>query len=364
MLGKLRSVRLDKFIHSNSSPQRIRNASVAIYLLGMRYLLKFCLTLRVLMYIFRKTLGSPPSPGNRHEISLLASRYATPSGADCGGRSPSSSRFGRRSPVPRQRVLRSQRLAPGQIRDAAQRAGRSTPGRRSGRCVRLLATGLLRRSNRVCSRGLAGPAATQAGAETAAQIDRRSPRDTGDGGTGDRHDAECRRTRLAPGRSLCNRSAPAHHCSPLDTVSAAAGKKTALNVAPVDPLDVTRYATQYELLRSQFTSAASGGTDARCAVLQPRGAGLALLLREGLPAWMRAVRQVLNASVALPPSNDVLTSIGSPPVAVGAPDIPVSSASVLPPAQRRDVTTLLANLVLSTCRWIGSAPKQEYRACR
>ena len=364
MLGKLRSVRLDKFIHSNSNPQRISNASVAIYLSGMRCLLKLCLTLRVIMYIFRKTQGSPPSPGNRHELSLLASRHATPSGSDCGGCSPSSSRFGRRSPVPRQRLLRSQRLAPGQVRDAAQRAGRGTPCRRSGRCVRLLATGLLRRSNRVYSRGLAGPAATQAGAETAAQIDRRSPRDTGGGGTGGRHDAECRRTRLAPGRSLCNRSAPAHHCSPLDTVSAAAGKKTALTVAPVDTLDVTRYATQYELLRSQFTSAASGGTDAACAVMQPRGAGLALLLREGLPAWMRAVRQVLNASVALPPSNDVLTSIGSPPVAVGAPDNTVSSASVLPSAQRRDVTTLLASLVLSTRRWVDSAPRQEYRPCR
>jgi hypothetical protein len=365
MLGKLRSVRLDKFIHSNSSPQRIGNASVGAHLVRMRCFLKLCLTSCVYRYIFTKTSGSPPSPGNRHGLSLLASRHATPSpsGADCGGLSPSSSRFGRRSPVPRQRLLRSQRLAPGQIRDAAQRAGRGTPGRRSGRCVRLLATGLLRRSNRVCSRGLAGVAATQAGAETAAQIDRRSPRDTGGGGTGGRHDAECRRTRLAPGRSLCNRSAPAHHCSPLGPVSAAAGKKTALTVAPVDTLDVTRYATQYELLRSQVTSAASGGTDARC-VVQPRGAGLALLLREGLPAWMRAIRQVLNASVALPASKDVLTSIGSPPVAVGAPDITVSSASVLPPTQRRDVTTLLASLVLSTRRWVGTAPKQECRPCR
>ena len=363
MLGKLRSGRLDKFIHSNSCPQRIGNASVATCLVKVRCFLKLFLTLCVCMYIFTKTSGSPPPPGNRHELSLLASRHATPSGSDCGGRSPSSSRFGRRSPVPRKRLLRPQRPAPGQIRDAAQRAGRGTPGRRSGRCVRLLATGLLRRSNRVYSRGLAGPAATQAGAETAAQIDRRSPRDTGGGGTGGRHDAKCRRTCLAPGRSLCNRSAPAHHCSPLDTVSAAAGKKTAVTVAPVDTLDVTRYATQYELLRSQVMGAASG-TDTGRAATQPRGAGLALLLREGLPAWMRAVRQVLNASVALPPSNDVLTSIGSPPVAVGASDITVSSASVLPPAQRRDVTTLLASLVLSTRRWVGSAPKQECRPCR
>jgi hypothetical protein len=365
MLGKLRSFRLDKFIHSNRRWQRIGSSAVAMFLVKVRCLLELCLTPCYWRYIFIKTSDSPPSQGNRHDLlSLLASRHATPSGPDGGGRGPSSSGFGRRSPVPRQRLLRSQRPAPGQIRDAAQRAGRGTPGRRSGRCVRLLATGLLRCANRVCSRWLAGPAATQAGSETAAQIDRRSPRDTGGGGTGGRHDAQCRRTRLAPGRSLRNRSTPAHDCSPLDAVSAAAGKKTALTVAPVDALDVTRYATQYELLRSQFTSAASGGTDAGCAVMQPRGAGLALLLREGLPAWMRAVRQVLSTSVAVPPSNGALPSNESSPVAAGAPDITVSSASVLPPAQRRDVAALLTSLVLSTCRWVGSAPKQEFRPCR
>ena len=363
MLGKLRSVRLDKFIQSSSDPQRIGCACAAMYEGNTRCSLRSRLTPCVHVYIVRKTSGSPSSSGNRHDLSLLASRHATPSGSDCGGRAPSSSSCGRRSPVPRQRILRSQRPAPGQIRDAAQCAGRGTPGRRSGRCVRLLATGLLCRSNRVCSRGLAGPAAAQAGAKTAAQIDRRSPRDTGRCDTGGRHDATCRRTRLAPGRSLRNRGAPAHHCSSLGTVSGAAGKKTALTVAPVDTLDVTRFATQYELLRSQVMGAASG-TDAGRAAMQPRGTGLALLLREGLPAWMRAVRQVLNASVALPPSTNVLTSIGSPPVAVGAPDIPVSSASVLPPAQRRDVTTLLASLVLSTCRWVGSATKQECTPCR
>lgn len=131
----------------------------------------------------------------------------------------------------------------------------------------------------------------------------------------------------------------------------------------MDTLDVTRFATQYELLRSQVLGAANGMVAGRAA-MQPRGTGLALLLREGLPAWMRAVRQVLNASVALSPSTNAPTSIGSPPVAGAAPDIPVSSASVLPPAQRRDVTSLLASLVLSTCRWVGSATKQECRPCR
>jgi hypothetical protein len=357
MLGKLHPNSLDKFIHLSSSQRRNSSTQTAMYLRQVRSFCEFWLTLCFYRYIFTKTSSSPPSPGNQHGLSLLASRYATPSGSGYGGRGSSSSGVCRRPPVSRQRVLRSQRPAPGQVRDAAQRAGRGTPRRRGGQCVWLLASGLLRRSNRVCSRRLARLVAPQAGTETPAQIDGRSPRDTGGGSTGGRHDAKCGRTRLAPGRSLCNRSAPAHHCSTLGTVSAGAGKKTALTVAPVDTLDVTRYAAQYELLRYQVMGAASG-TDAGRAATQPRGAGLALLLREGLPAWMRAVRQVLNASVALPPS------IGSPPVAVGAPDITAPSASVLPTAQRPDVTAILANLVLSTRRWVGSTQRQEYRPCR
>lgn len=361
MLGKLRSSRLDKFIQSTSNAHEHRDDFAVSYVGKSRCGVKAFLTTDVVMYIFFKTSDS--SPGIRHERSLLASRHATPSGSGVGRRAPSSSRCSRRSLVPRQRLLRSQRSAPGQIRDAAQRAGPSTPSRRSGRCVRLLPTGLLRRSNRVCPRRLARPAAAQTGAQTAAQIDRRSPRDTGGGGTGGRHDAKCRRTRLAPVRSLRHRGVPAHHCSPIAAVSAAAGKKTVLTLVPVDTLDVTRLATQYELLRSQVVGAASS-MDAGRAAMPPRGTGLALLVREGLPAWMHAARQVLSASVAWPASNEVPTSIGSSPVAGGAPDTTQSSACALPPALRRDVTALLASLVLSTCRWVGTATQQEGRPCK
>lgn len=133
--------------------------------------------------------------------------------------------------------------------------------------------------------------------------------------------------------------------------------------------NVTQYATQYELLRSQFTGAANV-TDVGCAVLQPRGTGLGLLLGEGMPAWIGALRQVLHACVAPSGAGAIgspakgATSIGSYPAAVGAPEVTVSSASLLPSAQRRDVTALLASLVLSTCRWVGSAPRQEYGSCR
>ena len=122
-------------------------------------------------------------------------------------------------------------------------------------------------------------------------------------------------------------------------------------------------ATQYELLRAQVMGAPSR-TDAGRAATPPRGTGLALLLREGLPAWMQAVRQVLNASVAWPASNEVPTSIGSSPVAGGASDTTGLSVCVLPPALQRDVTTLLVSLVLSTCRWVGTATQQECRPCK
>jgi hypothetical protein len=47
-------------------------------------------------------------------------------------------------------------------------------------------------------------------------------------------------------------------------------------------LDVRQYAVQYELLRAQVTGTPRDGALGREAS-QPRGVGLALLLRDGLP---------------------------------------------------------------------------------
>jgi hypothetical protein len=106
-------------------------------------------------------------------------------------------------------------------------------------------------------------------------------------------------------------------------------------------LDATQYAVQYELLRSQVIGTvcdvARGNTGG-----QPRGIGLALLLSEGLPGWLKAVETVLRVSLA-PRAVDSSTPApheGS----TGWSAVPVWLSSV----QRHEVTSLLASLVLST----------------
>lgn len=75
---------------------------------------------------------------------------------------------------------------------------------------------------------------------------------------------------------------------------------------------------------------------------QSRAVGLALLLREGMPGWLRAVAAASGASVA-----QRTIDAGEPPPAeraAGGGSAPLSGV------QRDDVTILLASLVLSTRR--------------
>jgi hypothetical protein len=102
-------------------------------------------------------------------------------------------------------------------------------------------------------------------------------------------------------------------------------------------LDARQYTVQYELLRSQVI-----GTAQENIADQPRGIGLALLLSEGMPGWLKSVGEALRVSLA--------------PRAVDLPDpspYEGSSQCSAAPAwlsnvQRHEVTTLLASLVLST----------------
>ena len=59
MLGKLRPVCLDKFIHSINNQQGIAGLFPATFLAKSRYFIKLCLTLCVCWYIFTKTSVSP-----------------------------------------------------------------------------------------------------------------------------------------------------------------------------------------------------------------------------------------------------------------------------------------------------------------
>lgn len=111
-------------------------------------------------------------------------------------------------------------------------------------------------------------------------------------------------------------------------------------------LDATPYTVQYELLRSQVIG--TGG--------QARGIGLALLLNEGMPGWLKSVEGVLRASLA-PRGVDSANT---------APD-DVSTESVAVPTwlsivQRHEVTTLLASLVLSIHPLACQSSREEYRS--
>ena len=119
-------------------------------------------------------------------------------------------------------------------------------------------------------------------------------------------------------------------------------------------LDPTQYTMQYELLRSQVIGAREDVTRGSTAG-QARGLGLALLLSDGIPGWLKTVDGVLQASLV--------------PRAVDSPDpsrhedLPWSGAAPvwLSSVQRHEVTTLLASLVLSTRPVVHESSKEGYR---
>jgi len=92
---------------------------------------------------------------------------------------------------------------------------------------------------------------------------------------------------------------------------------------------------EYERLRSQIVGPVPSGTG--------RGVGLSLLLREGITAWMHAVR---TASVPAPREGATGAPArydGDSAAVAGAPP----RVSLLSAAQHDDVARILAGLVLS-----------------
>ena len=120
--------------------------------------------------------------------------------------------------------------------------------------------------------------------------------------------------------------------------------------------DVTQYTLQYELLRSQIIDSTGNSARGDKAADQPRGVGLALLLSEGMPGWLKTVGAVIRTALAprIADSRDPAPQEGSPQSSVA----PVWLSSV-----RRQATTLLASLVLSTRPVAHQSSKEEYRTC-
>jgi len=108
-----------------------------------------------------------------------------------------------------------------------------------------------------------------------------------------------------------------------------------------EKLDATQYALQYEQLRSQVIGSA-GNVIREDPPGQTRGVGLAVLLSEGTPGWLKAVEGVLRASLVSCADDSPDPSLHAFPPQYSA--VPAWFSSV----QRHEVTALLASLVLST----------------
>ncbi len=120
-------------------------------------------------------------------------------------------------------------------------------------------------------------------------------------------------------------------------------------------LDVMQYTVQYELLRSQVIGTV-GNVAWGNAGGQVRGVGLALLLSEGMPGWLKAVESVLGTSLAARASD-------SPDPAPHEGSTACSAAPVwLLSVQRHEVTSLLASLVLSTRPFARQSSMEAYRS--
>lgn len=120
-------------------------------------------------------------------------------------------------------------------------------------------------------------------------------------------------------------------------------------------LDAMQCTVHYELLRSQVLGMVGDVAGATTGD-QAWGIGLALLLSEGMPGWLKAVEGALRASV-------VQRLFDSPGPVSREGSTESSAAPVwLSSMQRHELTTVLASLVLST-RPLARHPSREgYRS--
>lgn len=113
----------------------------------------------------------------------------------------------------------------------------------------------------------------------------------------------------------------------------APGKKTPLT--PSAARDSRIPEVHYEVLPAQMVGAP--------ATAPARGVGLALLLQQGVAAWLQAVSTCISPS---PPGS---TTVPRLTTSDDQDPLPGPRADVIPWTQHAEVATLLAGLVLSAC---------------
>jgi len=128
-------------------------------------------------------------------------------------------------------------------------------------------------------------------------------------------------------------------------------------ISEVPQFHTTQYTVQYELLRSEALGTKCDAMRSST-VGRPRAVGLALLLREGMPGWLKAVESVIRTSMALR-TPDAGEPLASEPLRKYE-SVPTWLSGV----PRHDLTALLASLVLSTRPLENSSSREGYRSCQ
>ncbi len=248
-------------------------------------------------------------PGETHDRHHGCEVYRT----SATRRAQSPSRACVRFRVSALRVLRPARSRSGSIRDAAAGPARRPFGNRGVRGVRLLAVRVLRSTGGISARGIAGLDPTPARTSTPAQTDRTdsgvSPRTApprSDDGRGNARTTGSRRV-------WCECSSSQHR-----TDAGSPAKKGA--TLPISECSCELWTARYENLRKRALTLAA---------TSEAGWEQALVIRQGLPAWMNAWP---HAHGTRPPA--------SPPATRTDPDLALTAP------QQSQLAQILASMIL------------------
>jgi hypothetical protein len=198
------------------------------------------------------------------------------------------------------RVLRPARSRSGQVRDAAAGPPRRALGHGGIRGFRLFAVRVLRSQGGISARGIAGPDPSPVRTSTPAQADRTdsgvSPRTASprsDDGRGD--------TRTTGSRRVWRKCSSSQH----RTGAGSSAKKGA--TLPIAECSRELWTARYEDLRKRALTHDAADSDA--------GWEQALVIRQGLPAWMNAWPQLHSPR----PPTSAPTNRTDPDLALAAP---------------------------------------------
>ena len=240
----------------------------------------------------------------RQAAGVTAKRNTQPPPAGCTA-----------SSVPEQRILRSQRLAAGEIRDATTGPCGQAGGFSNGQGVRFLPPVVLPSRIGLRAKRLARITSPEARSE------KRSQAHSGSDEVRGRATKRGAITEFRSAGSTGTAKLPPESAPPQHRTAASAGKKTPISLPrahAAEPFEKDGLIGAYEELRSQILNG-------------QRGAGLALFMRRGMSEWMNAC----SLRVAPFPAKEF----------TAAPD-----KAVLPQGARTEIVLIVAGMLLHGCQ--------------